>query len=43
MVVQGGSWTHVDSATVGLTWDWRWRSNYSIGTLTGYTEMDIGR
>jgi hypothetical protein len=43
MVVQCSSWAHVDSAVVGLTWDGRWRGNYSIGTLTGYTEMDIGR
>ncbi|CAM3721657.1 hypothetical protein [Polaromonas hydrogenivorans] len=43
MVVQGGLWTHVDSAAVDLAWDWRWRRDYSIGTLTGYTKMDIGR
>jgi len=43
MSVQGASWAHVDSATVGLTWDWHWRREYAVGTLTGYTEMDLAR
>lgn len=41
--VQGGSWSHVESATVGLTWDWRWQHEFEIGTLTGYTELDAAR
>lgn len=41
--VQGGSWTRLDSATVGLTWDWHWQHEIGRGTLTGYTEVDVGR
>jgi hypothetical protein len=41
--VQGGAWSHVVSGTVGLTWDWRWQHEYTLGTLTGYTEVDLGR
>jgi hypothetical protein len=40
---QVGTGKHVHSATVGLTWDWAWRHDYSVGTLTGYTEVDLGR
>ncbi|HEY8050544.1 MAG TPA: acyloxyacyl hydrolase [Ramlibacter sp.] len=40
---QAGAWTHVRSATLGLTWDWGWRREYSLGTLTGYTEVALGR
>lgn len=43
MFVQGGSGTHVDSATLGLSWDWKWQREYGIGTVTGYTEVDLGR
>lgn len=41
--IQGGVGRHVDSAAAGLIWDWRWRRDFAIGTLTGYTELDIAR
>lgn len=41
--VQGGAGRHVNSAAVGLTWDWRWQRDSAIGTLTGYTELDLAR
>jgi hypothetical protein len=41
--VQGGAWTRVHSATAGLTWDWGWQRQYRFGTLTGYTELALGR
>ena len=41
--VQGGTWTHVRSATLGLTWDWAWHRDYGVGTLTGYTEVALAR
>jgi lipid A 3-O-deacylase len=29
--------------TVGATWDWNWQRQLSIGRLTGYTEIAVGR
>ena len=43
MFVQGGSWSHVESATVGMTWDWQWQREFDAGTVTGYTELDLAR
>jgi lipid A 3-O-deacylase len=41
--VQGGTGKHVQSVNIGATWDWQWRHDYSVGTLTGYTEVELGR
>lgn len=41
--VQGGWWRHVRTATVGATWDWHWQRESAVGTLTGYTEVALGR
>jgi lipid A 3-O-deacylase len=29
--------------TIGATWNWRWQRQLSIGRLTGYTEVAVGR
>ena len=41
--VQAGSGRHVASGGLGLTWDWGWRSQSAVGTVTGYTELGLGR
>jgi len=27
----------------GVTWDWNWRHQFSLGTLSGYSEAAVGR
>jgi lipid A 3-O-deacylase len=36
MVVQGVSWTNVDPAVVGLTWDGRWRGRIDDEDFTQF-------
>jgi squalene cyclase len=31
------------SYTVGATWKWNWRRQYSLATATAYTEFSVGR
>ncbi|MEO8062405.1 MAG: acyloxyacyl hydrolase [Pseudomonadota bacterium] len=42
--VQTGSGdTDTYAYTVGATWNWRWHRQLSIGRVTGYTEVAVGR
>lgn len=41
--VQLGSSEGSDSAAIGATWDWAWRGERRIGTLTGYWELVLGQ
>jgi hypothetical protein len=44
LFAQAGSGdTDTYAYTVGATWDWNWQRQLSIGRLTGYTEVAIGR
>jgi len=44
MFVQSGvSEDNTRSYTVGATWKWNWRKQYSFATATGYTEFSVGR
>ena len=40
---QAGIGKHVQSFALGLTWDWAWQRDFRVGTLTGYSEVDLGR
>ena len=34
---------HTDSYLGGATWNWRWRREFALGTLTGFNEVAFGR
>lgn len=41
--VQAGAAEHANAINVGLTRDWRWQKQYSLGRVTGYWEGTLGR
>src|SRR5215207_9728631 len=42
--VQAGSGdTDTYAYTIGAAWDWNWQRQISLGRLTGYTEVAVGR
>lgn len=43
LFIQSGMADNTRSYTVGATWKWNWRKEYSLATATVYSEFSVGR
>ncbi|HEY4365635.1 MAG TPA: acyloxyacyl hydrolase [Steroidobacteraceae bacterium] len=44
MFIQSGvTQDNTHSYTIGATWNWKWRREYSFAAATGYSEFSVGR